>query len=431
MQIRKFWVLTAVLLLFFVQIQAQQLADMLKTAGIDSLSELTINVERYEQAFEAFVKQPIDHENTEKGEFLQRIIIRHRGFDKPVVFVTEGYVAAYALWPKYDDELAKILDANLIVAEHRFFGKSVPEPLDWSQLNLSNATADLHTINQLLKEIYPEAWVSTGISKGGQTTIYYRYFYPEDVQASVPYVAPLNFGEKDKRVYRFLKKVADKECRNRLLALQKDLLERREIFFPMFADSVKARNLSFERVGGIEKAFEYNVLELGFAYWQWYPMPCEQLPEPGSKAEEVFNAFISAAGYDFFSDQSIEGFQPFFYQALNEMGFYSYDTKPFGDLLIHVKKPHFHHALPKGTHANYSPKLSKKVNRWLRRSGNEMIYVYGEYDAWSSTAVKPGKRTNAMKLVLPGGSHATRIRHFDEAQQQEVSDRLKQWIHHE
>lgn len=407
---------------------AQPVKGKLEKIGFDSIQEFQINIRRYENAYELFVAQPLSHKKPEMGRFNQRVILRHRGFDKPTVFVTEGYAAGYALWGDYDEELSEALDANLVVVEHRFFGKSVPNPKDWEHLNLANATADLNRINQILKQIYTGPWISTGISKGGQTTLYYRYLYPEDVVASVPYVAPLNFSVADKRVYNFLDTVATADCRQRLFELQKDLLERREIFEPMFADSSAKRNLTFTMVGGIEKAFEYNVLEFGFAYWQWYPIGCDGLPEPGSDINDVFSAFIAAAGYDFFADQSILTFQPFFYQALTEMGFYSYETKPFDELLKHVEKPSFNHTLPDGIKVKYSKRLSKRTDRWLRKHGNNILYVYGGYDAWSSTAVRKSNKTNAIKLVLPEGSHITRLRNFDDATRDNAINTLKNWI---
>jgi hypothetical protein len=421
-------ILFVILSLNSFTVDAQSVKDKLEQIGLDSIREFQINIRRYENAFEMFIVQPLNHKKPELGKFSQRIILRHRGFDKPTVFVTEGYAAGYALSGDYDEELSEALDANLVVVEHRFFGKSVPDPKEWSHLNLANATADLNRINLILKQFYSGPWISTGISKGGQTTLYYRYFYPDDVVASVPYVAPLNFSVADKRVYHFLDTVATAECRLRLFELQKDLLERREIFEPMFADSSAIRSLGFNMVGGIEKAFEYNVLEFGFAYWQWYPIVCEELPEAGSEANEVFNAFIAATGYDFFADQSIICYQPFFYQALTEMGFYSYETKPFEGLLKYVEKPSFNHTLPEGIRVKYNKRLSKKTDRWLRKKGNNILYVYGGYDAWSSTAVQNGDRTNALKLVLPGGSHAIRLKNFDDPTRENAINTLKKWL---
>ena len=67
-----------------------------------------------------------------------------------------------------------------------FFGKSIPDSMKWEYLTVEQAAADLHTINQLFRKIYKGKWISTGISKGGQTTLYFKYFYPEDVDIAIP-----------------------------------------------------------------------------------------------------------------------------------------------------------------------------------------------------------------------------------------------------
>ncbi len=102
------------------------------------------------------------------------------------------------------NELSPILNANQICVEHRYFNESTPQPVDWEHLTIYNAASDHHRIVEILKEIYKGKWVNTGISKGGQTVMYHRYFYPDDVDASVGYVCPLNFSIEDKRVYSFL-----------------------------------------------------------------------------------------------------------------------------------------------------------------------------------------------------------------------------------
>jgi hypothetical protein len=416
------------LLAFNLELNAQPLKEKLLELGFEKIDSLQIQNKRYAEAFVFFLKQPVDPKNPEKGSFLQRIILRHSNFNKPMVLVTEGYNADYALYPFYEEEIAKNLDANLLVVEHRFFSESMPENQDWKALTLENATHDLHTITTKLKNIYQSAWLATGISKGGQTSLYYRYFYPGDVAATVAYVAPLNFSEADPRVQHFLDTVGTADCRKKLLNLQFKLLNNRDLFRNQFEDSTSQKGFTFDRAGGIDRAFEMNVLETGFAYWQWYPYSCTNFPDTTVSNDEIFTAWIAATGYDFFADQSLESMQAFFYQALTEMGFYTYDTKPFGNLIHYQKKPDFKHGLPVNTKARFKKGLNKKVNRFLQKSGNQIIYVYGGYDAWSSTAVMPSKKTNAFKIIKPEGSHATRIRHFDEETQKQVYDTLRNWL---
>ena len=134
------------------------------------------------------IRQEIDHNDPSKGYFYQRAFLSHKGYDNPTAIITNGYGK-----PRNNiTEVAELLEANQINVEHRYFLESSPDSLDYDYLNFEQITADLHKINQLFRKIYDGKWISTGISKGGTTTIFYRYFYPNDVDVSIPYVAPVN-----------------------------------------------------------------------------------------------------------------------------------------------------------------------------------------------------------------------------------------------
>jgi len=68
------------------------------------------------------------------------------------------------------------------------------------------------------------------------------------------------------------------------------------------------------------------------------------------------------------------------------------------------------------------------VQHWLANNGNNFLYIYGEQDPWVSTSPNPDARTNALKMVLTGGSHATRLKDFNEAEQKRAIDLIKKWL---
>jgi len=47
--------------------------------------------------------------------------------------------------------------------------------------------------------------------------MYHRYFFPNDVDATIPYVGPLNFSIEDTRVYDFFEQVGSEECRDKII----------------------------------------------------------------------------------------------------------------------------------------------------------------------------------------------------------------------
>ncbi|NJO89428.1 MAG: hypothetical protein HC831_11075 [Chloroflexia bacterium] len=130
------------------------------------------SIEGYQKCYKIMLRQRADHFGDDTTTFMQKIYLSHIDFSKPVVIVTEGYAA----YRNYISEPAKIIKANQIIVEHRYFNESKPDSLNWNYLNIKQAAEDHHVINQLFREIYKAKWISTGISKGGQTTLYYKYF---------------------------------------------------------------------------------------------------------------------------------------------------------------------------------------------------------------------------------------------------------------
>ena len=93
--------------------------------GITDIKPLESNA--YPEKYVLFIEQLLDPKHPEAGSFKQRIILGHIGFDRPTILVTEGYAATYALAPRYQEELSKRLNANLVFVEYRYFDASMPD----------------------------------------------------------------------------------------------------------------------------------------------------------------------------------------------------------------------------------------------------------------------------------------------------------------
>lgn len=375
----------------------------------------------YSETYELWYTQPIDHNNPSSKKFKQRVIVNHVGSDRPTVVILEGY----SIYTTKAGELSKLLNANQITIEHRFFADSRPDSIPWSYLTIKQAAADQHQIIESLKKIYPNKWVSTGISKGGQTTIYHRRFYPDDVDASIPYVAPLNFSNEDERVYHFLKNVGTKECRNKIYQFQLSLFENKEKLMPLVESYAAEKDYTFSM--GIDRAFDLSVLEYSFAFWQWCGN-CDSIPTKDATVEEIFKNYKSVNPISFFDDKGVEYNRPFFYQALTEIGMYGYEVEPFKQYLKDTSNITFEFTLPEGVNSRFDTSAMRDIDRWVKAEGNNMLYIYGQNDAWSSTAVEPSATTNAVKMVNPGGCHGTRIKSFPEEMQDSIYSVLENWL---
>ena len=328
----------------------------------------------------------------------------------------------------YKTEIADMLNANQILVEHRYFGVSVPDSMDWSKLNLFQECSDLHHIRTLLGSIYKKAWISSGISKGGQTTIAYRFYFPNDAKAWVPYVAPFTFSREDPRVIDFIEnKVGDEKCRQKVIDFQRKVLENKDTLMLWFTSFARLNNMTFDKVGGLESGFEHGVLEFSFAFWQW-GYDCNEIPTNVLNLDSTENILSAVNPFDFFSDQQANDLKPYFYQALTEMGIYTYDSKLFDGLLKYAINPTFDFTISDIPDAKYSSCTDRIMYQWLSNNGNNMVYIYGGIDPWGACAMNvDNSKVNSLKLVLPNGSHYTRIKSFDRKTQNRVLDSLSKW----
>ena len=402
---------------------------LLKMPAISGVEQLESDL--YKEKYVMYISQDIDPKNPDTGTFKQRLILCHVGFDRPTIMVTEGYFADYALRKDYQDELSKLFNANVIVVEYRYFAKSVPQPCNWDYLTVENSLYDLHHVNQLFRTVYHDKWISTGISKGGQTTMFYRAFFPDDVDVSVPYVAPLNKALEDGRHEPFLeKKVGTPSERRHLLDFQTEVLKRRDSLVPLFRKYCDKKNYTF-RVP-IGEIFDYCVLEYPFAIWQW-GTPIDLVPEVTSADSVLLNSLITYSEPNYFSEQSV--FLPFNVQAVRELGYYGYDIKPFRKYLALKKSKDYMHRvmLPaEFSHLKFDKTLYRKTKRFLKKNDPGIIYIYGGIDPWGASGVGDikflRKKKNIKVYTLPKGSHRTRIGSFPKEQQDDIIRSITKWL---
>lgn len=405
-------------LLFFLVISC----SCKKQWTVDEYLDHLPQAKQISEQLEVDFTQPVDHNDPDGNKFTQRIILNHVGYDRPTVV----QIAGYGIHSKKRGELAELLNANEIIIEHRYFKDSKPDSLNWKYLNIWQAATDHHKIIRAFKDLYHGKWISTGISKGGQATLFHRRFYPEDVDVSVPYVAPLNYSDEDRRIYEFLDNVGSKETRKAIYAFQKEVFERKKELLPMF--EAYAKEAGYEFTMGIDRAYDLNVLEYPFAFWQWGYYEKDKIPAPDASDVDVFNHLIRVADGSFFEKGNISYNRPFFYQALTEIGMYGYEIEPFKAYLQDTNNITFEHTLPEGMTVEFDSTVMQDVSAWLKKEGNNMLYIYGEYDAWSATSFSPDESTNAVKMVNPRGSHRTRIQSFPEPMRDSIYNVLEKWL---
>ncbi|MFM9595003.1 S28 family serine protease [Streptomyces scabiei] len=375
--------------------------------------------------------QPVDHRNPKKGTFQQRITVLHKDTARPTVFYTGGYNVSTNPGRR---EPTQIVDGNQVSMEYRFFNPSRPDPADWSKLDIWQAASDQHRIFRALRKIYRENWISTGGSKGGMTATYYERFYPHDMDGVVAYVAPNDVvNDEDSAYDRFFKSVGTKECRDRLNAVQREALVRREPLEKKYAEVAAADGLTFDTIGSLDKAYEAVVLDYVWGFWQYSLLAdCDSgvIPKDAKAAtdDEIWTSIDTISGFSAYADQGLEPYTPYYYQAGTQLG--------APDITFpHIEKKYIRYGyqpprnfVPRDIKMTFDPTAMRDVDTWVRNNAKQMLFVYGQNDPWGSEPFHLGKKArDSYVFTAPGANHGANVAGLVKAQKDLATARILKW----
>lgn len=380
--------------------------------------------------YELTFKQPVDHRHPGKGTFEQRIRILHKSVDRPVVLFATGYDLYTA--PEYRSEPTKILDADQVAVEQRFFTPSRPEPADWSKLNIWQAATDHHLIVRALKTIYQSKWISTGASKGGMTSVYHRRFYPRDVDGTVAYVAPDNPNKWDNKPYdRFFDRVGTPECRAALNGLQQEALNRRAEFKKLVAAQAAEQRQHFTIVGNVDRVFEAVVIDFRWAFWQYsLAEECKNIPVRTAPTKTLYDYIDGKDPFLGYSDENLAEFVPYYYQAATQLG----EPDPSTAYLKGLRYPQgldtSRTFIPRDIRVpRFDYRAMPDIDFWVKTRGSRLMFLYGGNDPWGVKPFRLGPGTrDSLWYSVPGLQHsASLISKLSPEQQEQSIGTLRRW----
>jgi hypothetical protein len=347
--------------------------------------------------------QPINYAAPQKT-FPQHLWLMHRGCDRPTVIADWGYLTSLF----YDDELAVLFQANAIWIEHRFQGESIPDPADWdwTQLTIQNGATDMHRVIESFRQLYGQHWVATGASKGGITATYHAYFYPYELDGTIPYVAPASRARLDANYQIYLDSTLQTECAQRIRELQvAALTSRREMMIAHLAAIV----------GDEQKADYLDGLTAGFdwAFWQYYGQKyCTQVPGADATDDAFWSFFAQFTGGSFDHPAMNEAMSngALDYEWLTEQGFALQIGAHVKGLLTSplataTMEDQFRAQFPDVALPVYDGSVTRSVRRWVQMYATNMLLIYGQYDPWSGGALEAPTRPDTGKFFAPAQTH--------------------------
>lgn len=362
------------------------------------------------RCFTLTLDQPVDHRAAQGPRFQQHLFLIHRGCDRPTLVADWGYSNEYF----FDDELSVLYGANALWIEHRYQGVSVPAAADWSwtALTIENGAKDMHRVLESFHRHYGGRFVTTGASKGGVTATYHRYFFPDDADGSIPYVAPASRGRIDPLYQDYLTSTLPAPCAPRLRDVQvAALTTRRTMMVQRMTDLYGPTYASLY--------VEYVMNSFDWAFWQYYgAFYCNRVPVAAS-TDAVFWDFVAEfaglsgpapvpATQQEMSDGALT------YEWLTEQGFALQVGAHVTPLLTEplareTMEDGFLAQFPTVPLPAYNGAVTADVRRWARDEAEELLLIYGQYDPWSGGAMETPVKPTSGRFFVPAATHGAAI----------------------
>ncbi|MEV6206949.1 S28 family serine protease [Kitasatospora sp. NPDC051914] len=396
--------------------------------GMHLVQEKTVTGYRF---FVLTYTQPVDHRHPERGSFQQRLTVLHRGLDRPTVFSASGYGLPADPGPSRS-EPTRLLDANQVSLEYRFFRGSEPATGgDWSTLNVRQATDDQHAVFTALKSVYTGRWIATGGSKGGMNAAHYERFHPGDMDGTVAYVAPDDAARPGDRAYaEVIRSNGTPECRAALAAVQTETLRRRTRLAARFEQYAEDNGLTFsaEYLGSADKALEALVIDTPWAFWQYgTAADCAAVPGKDATDQQLWDWLDGVEGFSFYTDQTLSYYAPYYYQAATELGAPEV-AYPHLKPLLKYRISVWDYIPDSVARRGFDPSLTRDVDRWISRNARHTLFVYGSADPWSAEKFGLSSRArDSWVMTVAGGNHGASIGALADADRATATAALQRW----
>jgi PS-10 peptidase S37 len=392
--------------------------------GVHDVTELPTQTPGFHY-FVLHFTQPVDHDDPTGPTFLQEVSLLHHDPAAPMVVHTSGY------WDYYRDnevELTSLLAGNQISIEHRYFASSRPEPTDWSKLTIEQMAQDEHAIVTALKQVYTGAYISTGGSKGGMTAIFYRRFFPDDVDGTVPYVAPISFSVSDPRYPPFIAQVGTSECRQHVRDLAVEMLSNRRAALEAMTEQQAAQsNFAYTRVL-VAPSVESAIISFEWSFWQYFGITqCASLPAVGATDEQLFNVLDKVSPPSDNDDEQTGLFDAYYYQAFFQLGYPADGTDEYLMQFETYSDADYVNSFPTAQPAYDGGVAMDDIASFIATQGDRFVFVYGQWDPWSGGAFDLGGASDSLELVQAEGTHNSHLATLAKADQAAAFAKLTAW----
>ena len=393
----------------------------------------------FKEYYQINVRQPIDHNDIQRGYFNQQVLLGIQNPKAVTVLQTTGYaIPKHFNNPNYKTELTTIVNGNQVLIEHRYFGSSIPDSLTKEFLTYKKASNDDHFIKEKLARLLTGKWVSTGLSKSGDAALAYRFYYPNDVDATVTFGISITTEAEDPRFETYIKERRKTEDGKKINAAQLYLLKNKKKLLPLFRRAFEFENQDFAN-WDLTTLYDYGVLDLEVSFWQYY----KSFDDFKLEVNTIFGEESKREGFpptlklDTFEDRLVlfvayssvglidKKMTSHYYQAFSEGGYYGYEETPF---LKYLKLKDYPLSVFAMEPTIFNGKFRKDEKKWSETKMDKVIFINGDNDPWAVYKIKPAKDLDNLQVMVDNANHTLKLKDLPNEDYKNVILKLNKWL---
>ena len=279
-----------------------------------------------------------------------------------------------------------------------------------------------------LKQLYTGKYLATGGSKGGMTAIFYRRFFPDDVDGTVPFVAPISYAAPDPRYPPFLAAVGTPECRQTVRDLAVEMLSHRRAALEARAQQqADANGYSYTRIA-IGPAVESAIISFEWSFWQYFGITrCAALPATTASDDDLFKLLDQVSAPKDSDDEQTGLFDAYYFQAYYQLGYPADGTETYLASFEQYTDADYVNSLPTTQPTYDGGAAMHDIADFVAQQGDRFLFVYGEWDPWTGGEFDLGSASDSLRLVQSQGTHNSHLTKLASSDEQAAFAKLAAW----
>jgi hypothetical protein len=259
------------------------------------------------------------------------------------------------------------------------------------------------------------------------TAIFYRRFFPDDVDGTVPYVAPISFAAPDTRYNAFFDTVGTDACRQAVRDAATEMLAHRRAAMEQRAQTqATAMGYQYTRVL-LGPAVESAIVSLEWSFWQYYGINvCPEVPAVTGTDDALWTFLDKISPPSDSDDESTGEFDAYYYQAYFQLG-YPDTSVPYLTQYLMYTDADYVNSLPTAQPAYDTGVAMHDIDDFVQQQGSKFLFVYGQWDPWVAGKFTLGGATDSLELIQAQGTHNSHLTRLATADEDAAFAKLAAW----